>query len=195
MSFLLSGAASAASIGAQAGFSALAAKKAFSRQKQILKNQIQWKVNDLEGAGLNKYLAVTGGMGGGGGNVSMASQISAPDPSKMVTTAKNIKTMSDEARLIKESADKAGFDKSRSALEVGIAGTNSQIAEQRLTQEGYRTLEMEQAKGLNKDRLGFRNRWEGGLYRTGNTLFDFFNPEQKAQNAAKRHWRKRGQRR
>lgn len=53
------------------GFGALASAQAYKRQKKILKNQIQWRVDDMRAAGLNPILAVSPGAGSSSGSVAM----------------------------------------------------------------------------------------------------------------------------
>lgn len=53
------------------GFGEWASAKSYARQKKILKNRIQWAVQDMEAAGINPLLAVTGGIPSGGASAPM----------------------------------------------------------------------------------------------------------------------------
>lgn len=168
---------------ATAGWSAKAAAVAWKRQKEVLKNQVQWRVNDYEGAGLNKYLAVTSGGGGGGGSVPMAAQV---DFSRSANTAKDFKKLKPEMAILKEAAEKAKFDKQRAFYEVGTADYAQGIARNKAQQENLVTRQMMETRGLQTDRAGSRNRTEGAVYRGINQALDWFQPESRLQNAAKR---------
>lgn len=67
-----------------AGASAAAANKAWERQKKVLKNQIQWRTNDLRKAGLNPILAAGSPLGASAPSVAMAK---IPDLSGIATNA------------------------------------------------------------------------------------------------------------
>lgn len=47
------------------GLGQISSAISWKRQKKILKNQIQWRVNDMRKAGINPLLAVTSGTGSG----------------------------------------------------------------------------------------------------------------------------------
>lgn len=70
------------------GLSFLGASQAWKRQKKVLKNQIQWKVQDLRNAGLNPILAASSGLGGGGGSAPGAPPI--PDFAGALTTGRKV---------------------------------------------------------------------------------------------------------
>lgn len=68
MSFL----GSAAGAVADGIFSIYSANKAYTRQKEMMKNAHQWEVEDLRKAGLNPILSGTGGSGAGSFNAPQA---------------------------------------------------------------------------------------------------------------------------
>lgn len=112
----------------EAGFAALAAKKAFSRQKKILKNRIQWQVNDMRSAGINPLLAVTSGFGGGGAaNVAMAAT---PSFGRTFSgTAKDLSKLSPERQIAIANAETAQNNAETSSHNVLKVGAESHKAE------------------------------------------------------------------
>lgn len=79
--------------------SAYNAQQAFERQKTILRNRVQWNVQDLRKAGLNPLLAAQRGIGGGGSaSVAMAqtpdfaSAMSRDEAQRMERPVKNAQT-------------------------------------------------------------------------------------------------------
>lgn len=186
---LLAGAALAigagvASSAVSGGFSALAQAQAFKNQKEILKNQIQWKVNDLEGAGLNKYLAVSGGIGGGGG--ASVPQAATPDFSKAVTSAKEVSKLSDEKKILRENVKTATntAETSRHITMKTIA--ESSTAEDVALQARMTTLLQQEQRGRQTAVEGVKNRLIGAGARTVNQAMDAFGLESKMKSAAQR---------
>lgn len=57
---------------AQGLFGIYSANKAYTRQKEMMKNAHQWEVEDLRKAGLNPILSATGGSGASASSVGMA---------------------------------------------------------------------------------------------------------------------------
>lgn len=105
---LSSAAGSAASSAIGFGFGQASAKKAFSRQVDILQNRYQWQVADLKAAGLNPILAVSqpppapgvpiGGYSSGGESlVSSAKQLSKLSP-EMKLLHQQLKLMNAETQ-------------------------------------------------------------------------------------------------
>lgn len=101
----LGAAASGASELLGMGLGFVSAKQAWKRQKKVLKNQIQWRVKDLEAAGLHPLMAV-GGLGAAStGNVSMAEQMRGLG--NIAGTAKEFAMLREQLKLVKAQAGKA----------------------------------------------------------------------------------------
>lgn len=183
------GVAAGVSAGGQGIFSALAAHKAYKRTKAILKNQIQWRVNDLEGAGLNKYLAVTGGMGGGSASVPMASQIAPPDIGRGASSAKGVKTMSDEVKIMKSNVKTAANQAETSFHKTHQTIAESESANNAALSSGLQLKLDQEGKPWRMAVEGMKNRSYGIGARTLNRAIDSYGLEQRVQNAAKRGMR------
>lgn len=129
MSFALLGAAAGASAVGQAvgfGFGALSAKKAWQRQKKVLKNQIQWRVEDLKAAGLNPILAAPGSIGGGGVNVAQGQLGSGGD---IVGSAKTLAKLPDEVKILRKQVEIANNEAQRTyhaAAREGVMVVNAE---------------------------------------------------------------------
>ncbi len=168
--------AGAASSGLSAAWSAKSAAKAWSRQKTVLKNQVQWKVQDVEKAGLNKYLAVTGGLSGGGGSVPMAAQV---DFSKGVTSAKDVKKLGPEMTILRNNA-------TRSAHDAEAAGYISSSAKDVSIRNGLETQLAIERRGYEKAREGLREDTAGAVLRGARNFINQRNNPVSRRDAARR---------
>lgn len=128
----------------EAGFSALASHKAYKRQKHIMKNMIQWRVEDMKGAGLNPILAVSPG---GGSSASVAQ--SAPiNLSRGVVAAKEFSKLSPQMKILKSQAIQADYAAQREG--ALLVGTEYDV--------------LRNAVGLERDRLGMHAARAEGLF-------------------------------
>lgn len=120
-----------------ASYNKYAADLAWTRQKEVLKNSVQWKARDIEAAGMNKYLAVTGGgMGSGGVSVQKAS------PSNMAGGIKELgdaRKQSPEVTTAKNVAARSKSDAENAYHNVFKTMAEGSVAEEKALQERENT--------------------------------------------------------
>lgn len=117
------------------GFGEWAAERAFTKQKKILKNQIQWRTADMRAAGLNPILAVSPGAA----TAATAPMGKGASGDSLVSSAKSLSKAKSELEILQNTAEKTSSDAETAKNLVFKSGADALVSEETALQERMNT--------------------------------------------------------